>query len=95
MRTTLELQGYDVVEQLDADSATPPQILIIDSGDNFEGLEFCTELKNNINFVNTKIIVTASAHDKSRILNAGADLYLPKPYEISDLIRWIEYLMKQ
>ena len=95
LRTTLELQGYDVVEQLDADSATPPQILIIDSGDNFEGLEFCTELKNNINFVNTKIIVTASAHDKSRILNAGADLYLPKPYEISDLIRWIEYLMKQ
>ncbi len=95
LRTTLELQGYDVVEQLDVDSATPPQILIIDSGDNFEGLEFCTELKNNINFVNTKIIVTASAHDKSRILNAGADLYLPKPYEISDLIRWIEYLMKQ
>ena len=31
---------------------------------------------------------------KPAILNAGADLYLPKPYEISDLIRWIEFFFK-
>ena len=94
MRTTLELQGYDVVTELNTNSANPPQILIIDSGDNLEELNFCKEIKNNINFVNTKIIVTTSTHDKSTILNAGADLYLPKPYEISDLIQWVEYFMR-
>ena len=95
LRTTLELQGYDVAESLDKESPNPPKILIIDSGDDLEGLKLCEELKNNTNFVNTKIIVTTSIHDKSTILNAGADLYLPKPYEISDLIQWIEYFTKE
>ena len=26
-------------------------------------------------------------------MNSGADLYLPKPYEISDLIQWVEYFI--
>ena len=95
LRTTLELQGYDVTEELDKDSSNPPKILIIDSGDNLEGLKLCEELKNNTNFVNTKIIVTTSIHDKSTVLNSGADLYLPKPYEISDLIQWIEYFIRE
>ena len=55
------------------------------------GLDFCREIKNKPNFVNTKIIVTTTVHEKAAILDAGADLYLPKPYEISDLIRWIEF----
>ena len=46
------------------------------------------------NFVNTKFIVTTAVHDKALILDSGADLYLPKPYEISDLIRWVEYFLK-
>ena len=95
LRTTLELQGYDVTEDLNKTSSEQPGILIIDSRDDMTGLDLCEELKNQINFVNTKIIVTTSEHDKTSVLNAGADLYLPKPYEISDLIRWIEYFMKK
>ena len=94
LRTTLELQGYDVVENLDENAQEQPKIVIIDSGDDLSRLGLCMDLKNNLNFVNTKIIVTTSTHDKTAILNAGADLYLPKPYEISDLIRWVEYFMK-
>ncbi len=92
LRTTFELQGYDIVNTLDINS--PPALLIIDSGEDMSGLDFCREIKKQLNFVNTKIIVTTSTHDKSAVLNTGADLYLPKPYEISDLIRWVEYLMK-
>ena len=91
LRTTLELQGYDVTEELDFNSAEQPAVLIIDSEDDLSGLKFCREIKNNQNFVNTKIIVTTTVHEKATILDAGADLYLPKPYEISDLIRWIEF----
>ena len=90
LRTTLELQGYEICETLD----NQPGIVILDSEDDMSGLKVCKDLKANWNFVNTKIIVTSTVHDKSAILNAGADLYLPKPYEISDLIRWIEFFFK-
>lgn len=90
LRTTLELQGYEICETLD----NKPGIVILDSEDDMSGLKVCKDLKVNLNFVNTKIIVTSTVHDKSAILNAGADLYLPKPYEISDLIRWIEFFFK-
>lgn len=90
LRTTLELQGYEICETLD----NKPGIVILVSEDDMSGLKVCKDLKANLNFVNTKIIVTSTVHDKSAILNAGADLYLPKPYEISDLIRWIEFFFK-
>ena len=90
LRTTLELQGYEICETLD----NKPGIVILDSEDDMSGLKVCKDLKANLNFVNTKIIVTSTVHDKSAILNAGADFYLPKPYEISDLIRWIEFFFK-
>jgi len=94
LRTSLELQGYDVQEELDFESAKQPTIMIIDSGEDLVGLEFLRELKKNQNFVYSKVIVTSNIHDKGAILDAGADLYLPKPYEISDLIRWVEYFLK-
>lgn len=95
LRTTLELQGYDVTETLETENSIQPSILIIDSGDNLEELELCKKIKCNPNFVNSKIIVTTSVHNKSAILDCGVDLYLPKPYEITDLIQWIEYFKRQ
>ena len=91
LRTTLELQGYDVTDTLDAENSIQPSILIIDSGDNLEELDFCKKIKHSPNFVNSRIIVTTTVHDKSAVLNSGVDLYLPKPYEITELIQWIEY----
>ena len=69
-------------------------IVILDSGDNFEELELCKKLKSSVNFANSKIIVTTSVHNKTAVLDSGADLYLPKPYELTDLIRWVEYFYK-
>ena len=93
LRTTLELQGYDVSTMIEEESI--PAIFIIDSGDKMDKLELCNKIKNNSLFVNSKIIVTSNHHKKSEILNSGADLYLPKPYELSVLIKWVEYFMKQ
>ena len=94
IRTTLELQGYDVADFIDEESATQPSVLIIDGGDNLEKLNFCRKIKKMAKFANSKIIVTTSLHDKTAVLNAGADLYLPKPYELTDLVRWVEYFFK-
>lgn len=95
IQTSLELQGFDVQNELDQNSGTQPAIMIIDSGNDSTVLDKIKELKSLTNFVHTKIIVTSTLHDKSTILDSGADLYLPKPYEISDLIRWVEYFMHE
>ncbi len=95
LRTSLELQGYDVIENINVDNSIQPKILIIDTDNDLSGLNVCKALKEKLNFVNSKIIMTSSQHNKQEILSAGADLYLPKPYEITDLIQWIEYFIKK
>ena len=94
IRTSLELQGYDILDELVPQKAEQPAIIIMDSGKDSENLKIVSELKKDSNFVNTKFIVTSTLHDKIAILDSGADVYLPKPYEITDLIRWVEYFMK-
>ncbi len=92
LRTALELQGYDITEDLDVDL---PAIVIFDAGDKLEYLEAIKKIKSDKNFVNSKLIVTSAKHNKSAILNAKADLYLPKPYEIADLLYWVDTFMKE
>ena len=92
LRTTLELQGYDVLSEVDEEVI--PALFIIDTGDNMDKLELCSQIKSNRIFANSKVIVTSNRHDKSTILDTGADLYLPKPYELSALIKWVEYFLK-
>lgn len=94
IRTSLELQGYDIQKELAETCTEQPKIIIMDSGDDLCSLEALKQLKSLRQFINTKFIVTSTVHDKSAILDAGADLYIPKPYEISDLIRWVEYFLK-
>lgn len=89
LRTTLELQGYDVLTEINR--ATNPNMFIIDVDETKSNLELCTNLKQL--YPNTKIIATSNLHDKSTILNTGADLYMPKPYELSNLLRWVAKLI--
>lgn len=90
LRTTLELQGYDV--EFEVEKSDSPAIFIIDIDEENTNLKLCKKLKTL--FPTAKIIATSNIHKKSEILNSGADLYLPKPYELSSLIRWIEYFLK-
>ena len=96
LKTIFDLQGYEVktftkLEDLDN---IVPAIIILDAGsaETLKGLELCKEIRSNKLFDRTKLVVTSVLHDKELILNAGADLYIPKPYEISSLIRWVETL---
>lgn len=89
LRTTLELQGYDVLTEINRE--TSPAMFIIDIDDKKINLELCKNLKTI--YPNSKIIATSNLHDKSTILNTGADLYMPKPYELSNLLRWVAKLI--
>ncbi|MDR1168093.1 MAG: diguanylate cyclase [Heliobacteriaceae bacterium] len=91
LKTVLSLQGYEVL----ADSRKTPAVIIIDAGDieTLKGIELMGTVRSN--FPDTKIIMTSILHDKELILSAGADLYMPKPYEPAHLVRWVEQFIKE
>lgn len=100
LNTILDLQGFDirimnsynVPEGIDE-----PALFIIDAGDleKQNGLNLCYQIKNSNKFRKTKIVITSAIHDKELVLNTGADLYIPKPYEIPTLIKWVDSLVKE
>ncbi len=100
LNTILNLQGYEtkIIDNYNMPKKKElPALIIIDAGDleKRNGLNLCYKLKQHKDFQNSKIIVTSIIHDKELVLNAGADLYLPKPYEISNLIKWVDLFIKE
>ncbi len=98
LSTILGMQGYEVntFEHFD-EGASIPAIIILDAGDVIEkaGLALCRKIKKNPKFKDTKLIITSVFHDKELVLDTGADLYLPKPFEIASLIKWVEIFIKE
>ena len=98
LEATARLQGYNVKIVSDFDdifSAVKeynPAVIILDAGNSetLKGLEVCRKLKFETETLKTNIIFTTTIHDKEMVLNAGADLYLPKPYELSVMFGWIK-----
>lgn len=106
LSTTIDLQGYDV-ETLSnpqiigtlsslGDFSTPA-VIVIDAGsvESLGGLDICRTLKSDKKFANSKVIITSVLHDKEMVLDTGADLYLPKPYELLTLMHWIKTFIKE
>lgn len=106
LSTTINLQGYQVQSLRDTraigtltslDSFSTPAVIVIDAGnvETLVGLDICRTLKNDKRFAKTKIIITSVLHDKEMVLDTGADLYLPKPYELLTLMHWIKTFIKE
>ena len=103
LKTTGEMQGYDVSSVDNYDNAISlikkikPALIILDAGnaEQLEGLTLCKKIKQLSDIENTKVILSTVVHDKKMVLNAGADLYLPKPYELLNIFNWIESLVKE
>ena len=100
LEASAKLQGYNVKvisdfdEIFDALEVYNPSVIILDSGnsDTLKGLEICRKLKFEKKKFKSNIIFTTTLRDKELVLNAGADLYLPKPYELSVMFGWIKKL---
>ena len=65
-----------------------PDVVIIDWGNKEK--ENHLDIAKKISKDNIKIIFSSSYLNKKEILKAGADLYMPKPYEINDIVKWIK-----
>ena len=55
-----------------------PDLILLDAGDNKpeSGFALCSKIKKTPEYLNIKVIVSTIIHDKIRVLDAGADLYL-------------------
>ena len=98
LEATARLQGYNVKVVNEFDDIFSilkefnPAVIILDAGntETLKGLEICKKLKFETTDIKSNIIFTTTVHDKEMVLNAGADLYLPKPYELSVMFGWIK-----
>ncbi len=95
LMTTLEMQGYNA-EAINSPDGTlemikkiSPDLVVFDAcKENAEQeLEICKTIKQN--YSNIKVIVSTVDCNKEKILDAGVDLYIPKPYELMVLFSWI------
>lgn len=92
LKTSLELQGIDILDEIIEEI---PAVIVFDAGDELEHLDKIRQMKEMREFVDTKFIITSAIHNKSAILDTKADLYLPKPYEIADLLNWVNIFMQE
>lgn len=103
LQTTLELRGYAVSVTSSGQEAfklaitNPPRVIILDlfTSDLPAGPFLCQELRRQPELKNTLLIVAATNADREESLVAGADLFVPKPFELDDLLGWIDRLVEE
>lgn len=100
LETSAKMRGFEVLAITSINEIPKdfnPSVIILDAGsaDELRGIEICRNFKKDTQFKNSHIIMTSVVHDKESVLSSGADLYLPKPYEISFIFEWVERLMNK
>lgn len=103
VRVALERQGYRVMEAtdgkrgLDLALGERPDLLVLDIDmPGLNGLELCQALRR-LHFEGPILMLTGRAllDDKVTGLNAGADDYLPKPFEPREFLARVQALLRR
>lgn len=96
LTTTLEIEGYAVDATSNKEDAISlideynPDVVLIDAViQGNDGWEICHYIRSKKELKNTKIIMATVLHDKEKAFSLGADIYIPKPYELLSLHKWI------
>jgi DNA-binding response OmpR family regulator len=94
LKTMLELESDEFEVQVvprGADALpkarqNPPQLFMIDYNLNdIDGLEVMGQLRSDSEFAHTPIIIASGLDVENEALDAGADMFLLKPFEPGDL----------
>ncbi len=103
LQETLSLEGYVVQVTSSADEAfelvhgeAPPDLILMESNladRQMDGWKLCRSLKNDEELRHICLVMVTSHPDQSLALEAGADLYLPKPFEMSILLNEVSLLL--
>ncbi|HEY8638722.1 MAG TPA: response regulator [Solirubrobacteraceae bacterium] len=99
--TTLEdVAGFELVQAADGDEALEradechPRIVFLDVDmPRMDGLRACRRLRERPELSETRIVMlTAGAEHERAARDAGADLFLTKPFSPLDLLRLVDEL---
>lgn len=103
LRDTLEMEGYFVdvahstTEAWHLITSWRPELVLLEtdivSGD-FDGWELTRRIKQNPELAGIWLVMTTKNSDHYKALESGADLYLPKPFELQVLFSEIRYLLR-
>ena len=97
----LEFEGYEVTSTVDGSTVLDmkenlPDLLLLDiwmSGE--DGRDICKKLKQEPLTKNIPVIMVSASRDiKESAMEAGANDFLAKPFEMNDLLKKIEDLTK-
>lgn len=101
MKMMLEFKGYHALVSERADNAIDTinsdkiDLIIMDmllSGVN--GVDICYDLKKDANTINIPIVmISAHPSAKEMCLNAGADDFIAKPFDMQDMLSRIDRLL--
>jgi DNA-binding response OmpR family regulator len=103
LQETLALEGYVVQVTSSADDALelarfePPDLILLESNlidRKMDGWNLCRALKADDVLSKIWIVMATSHPDQSLALEAGADLYLPKPFDIPNLLSEVSLLLR-
>jgi diguanylate cyclase (GGDEF)-like protein len=103
LQEALALEGYQVqVTNSSTDALAlvsldpPPDLILLESSlaeKDMDGWSLCRSLKQNTALKSIRIVMATADSDQSAALEAGADLYLPKPFDIPALLSEISVLL--
>ncbi len=103
LQETLALEGYCVQVTSSADDALelarfePPDLILLESNlidRKMDGWNLCRALKADMVLSKIWIVMATSHPDQLLALEAGADLYLPKPFDIPNLLSEVSLLLR-
>jgi len=104
LQETLSLEGYVVEVSSSADQAfelirrgLKPDLILLESNladRQMDGWQLCRTLKEDKELSNIWLVMATSHPDQSLALEAGADLYLPKPFDMPLLLTEVNLLLR-
>jgi DNA-binding response OmpR family regulator len=103
LQETLSLEGYFVQVTNSADEAfelinsdARPDLILMESNlvdRQMDGWKLCRSLKDNEQLREICLVMVTSHPDQSLALESGADLYLPKPFDMAILLNEVSLLL--
>ena len=92
MQTLLELDGFTVttvqrgLQALDRARRTRPDVFLLDYKlDDMDGTDLARQLRATPEFARTPIVIASGMNIETEAIAAGANLFLVKPFEPSQL----------
>jgi two-component system, OmpR family, response regulator MprA len=102
LKRGLSLRGFEVAVAQDAGRALPflqgqwPQVIILDiTMPGMDGLSFCQLVREKVSTPILMLTARDSVPDRVAGLEAGADDYLVKPFELEELVARLRALLRR